>query len=114
MLLDHPGEVVLREEIRMRLWPNNTVVEFDHGIKAAIQKLRDELGEPADRPKYVETVARRGYRSIGAVEKEAAVGLTDENVCPASGLQLDLQPDLRWGRRFRLPTRRRAWPLTHR
>src|ERR1035437_8777865 len=62
MLLDHPGEVVLREEIRFRLWPNNTVVEFDYGINAAIQKLRDGLGESADKPRYVETVARRGYR----------------------------------------------------
>jgi DNA-binding winged helix-turn-helix (wHTH) protein len=69
MLLDHPGEVVLREEIRLRLWPNNTIVEFDHGINAAIQKLRDALGETADRPRYVETVARRGYRFLGEVER---------------------------------------------
>lgn len=69
MLLDHPGEVVLRDEIRLRLWPNNTVVEFDHGINAAIQKLRDALGESADNPRYVETVARRGYRFLGEVER---------------------------------------------
>lgn len=50
LLLEHPGEVVLREEIRLRLWPNNTVVEFDHGINAAIQKLRDALGESAGQP----------------------------------------------------------------
>jgi len=67
MLLESPGEVVLREEIRRRLWPNNTQVEFDHGINAAIQKLRDALGESADSPRYVETVARRGYRFLGAV-----------------------------------------------
>ena len=69
MLLDHPGEVVLREEIRLKLWPNNTIVEFDHGINAAIQKLRDALGESADKPRYVETVARRGYRFLGEVER---------------------------------------------
>jgi len=69
MLLEHPGEIVLREEIRQRLWPNNTVVEFDHGINAAIQKLRDALGESADKPRYVETVARRGYRFLGEVER---------------------------------------------
>jgi len=69
MLLDHPGEVVLREEIRLKLWPNNTVVEFDHGINAAIQKLRDALGESADKPRFVETVARRGYRFQGEVER---------------------------------------------
>ncbi len=68
MLLEHPGEVVLREEIRLRLWPNNTIVEFDHGINAAIQKLRDTLGESADNPRYIETVARRGYRFLGEVE----------------------------------------------
>jgi serine/threonine protein kinase len=69
MLLEHPGEVVLREDIRLRLWPNNTIVEFDHGINAAIQKLRDALGESADKPRYVETVARRGYRLLGEVER---------------------------------------------
>ena len=69
MLLQHPGEVVLREEIQMRLWPNNTIVEFDHGINAAIKKLRDALGESADAPRYVETVARRGYRFLGEVQK---------------------------------------------
>jgi len=69
MLLEHPGEIVLREEIRQRLWPNNTVVEFDHGINPAIQKLRDALGEPADQPRYVETVAWRGYRFLGVVER---------------------------------------------
>jgi serine/threonine protein kinase/Tol biopolymer transport system component len=68
MLLRQPGEVVLRDEIRQALWPNNTVVEFDHGINAAIQRLRDALGDSADNPRYVETLARRGYRFIGTVE----------------------------------------------
>src|ERR1700735_3117039 len=57
LLLQKPGEVLLREEIRLLLWPNGTVVEFDHGINVAIQKLRDALGESADDPRYVETVA---------------------------------------------------------
>jgi DNA-binding winged helix-turn-helix (wHTH) protein len=68
MLLEHPGEVVLREEIRDRLWPNDTVVEFDHSINAAIKKLRQSLGESAQEPRYVETLARRGYRFLGEVE----------------------------------------------
>ena len=68
MLLEHPGEVVLREEICAKLWPNDTVVEFDHSINVAIQKLREALGETAERPRYVETVARRGYRFLGTVE----------------------------------------------
>jgi serine/threonine protein kinase/Tol biopolymer transport system component len=69
LLLEQPGEVVLREEIRLRLWPNDTIVEFDHGINAAIQRLRDALAESAGQPRYVETVARRGYRFLGKIEK---------------------------------------------
>lgn len=72
MLLKHPGEVVLREEIRDNLWPGDTVVEFEHSINAAIQKLRDALGESAGDPKYIETLPRRGYRFIGTVEKVPA------------------------------------------
>ncbi len=68
MLLRHPGEVVLREEIRQKLWPLDTVVEFDHSINAVIQKLRDALGESAIEPRYIETLPRRGYRFIGKVE----------------------------------------------
>jgi DNA-binding winged helix-turn-helix (wHTH) protein len=68
MLLKHPGEVVLREEIRQKLWPQDTAVEFDHSINTAIQKLRDALGESAGNPRYIETLPRRGYRFIGTVE----------------------------------------------
>ncbi len=68
LLLEHPGEVVTRGEIRLKLWPNETVVEFDHGINAAIKKLRDALSESAEEPRYIETVARRGYRFLGEVE----------------------------------------------
>ena len=67
MLLEHPGEVVLREDIRKRLWPNDTVVEISHGINAAVLRLRDALGESAEYPRRIETVARRGYRFIAAV-----------------------------------------------
>src|SRR6516165_9106588 len=68
MLLQHPGEVVTREEIRKKLWPNDTIVEFDHSINAAIKKLRLALGDSAEEPRYVETVARRGYRLMVPVE----------------------------------------------
>lgn len=68
LLLEHPGEIVLRDEIRFRLWPNETVVEFDNGINSAIRRLRDVLGESAEKPRYVETVARRGYRFMAEVE----------------------------------------------
>jgi serine/threonine protein kinase len=68
MLLERPGELVLREEIRNKLWPNDTVVEFDHSINTAIGRLRLALGDPAENPQYIETLPRRGYRWIGPVE----------------------------------------------
>jgi len=70
MLLEHPGAVVTREEIRRRLWPNDTIVEFEHSISAAMNRLRQALGDSADSPRYVETVARRGYRLLVTVEWE--------------------------------------------
>jgi len=70
MLVEHPGEVVTREELQKKLWPNDTIVEFDHSINAAIKRLRDTLGDTAEEPKYVETVARRGYRLLVPVEFE--------------------------------------------
>jgi serine/threonine protein kinase/tetratricopeptide (TPR) repeat protein len=68
MLLEHPGEVVTRDEIRRTLWPNDTVVEFDQSINAAIKKLRLALEDSAEEPRYVETVARRGYRLMVPVQ----------------------------------------------
>ena len=68
MLLEHPGEVVSREEIRRRLWPNDTVVEFEHSISAAMNRLRQALGDSAGDPSYIETLARRGYRWMRSVE----------------------------------------------
>src|SRR5215831_13270811 len=68
MLLEHPGEVVTREEVHQRLWPNGTIVEFDHSINAAIKRLRQALEDSAEAPQYVETLPRRGYRFIFPVE----------------------------------------------
>jgi TolB-like protein/DNA-binding winged helix-turn-helix (wHTH) protein len=65
VLLERPGEVVTREELQQRIWPNNTFVDFDHGLYNAIKKLREALGDSADSPRYIETLARRGYRFIG-------------------------------------------------
>src|SRR5690349_9129543 len=73
MLLESSGEVVTREEIRKKLWPNGIVVEFDHSINAATQKLRQALGDSAKSPKYIETVGRRGYRWLTPVEWRAPV-----------------------------------------
>jgi Tol biopolymer transport system component/DNA-binding winged helix-turn-helix (wHTH) protein len=80
MLLARPGDIVLREEIRQHLWPNDTVVEFDHSINAAIKRLRDALGDSAENPCYVETVARRGYRFIGSLDGVPAPQL--RVICP--------------------------------
>jgi eukaryotic-like serine/threonine-protein kinase len=71
LLLENPGNVVLREDIRKKLWPNDTVVEFDHSINSAIKRLRQVLDDSADKPRYIETLARRGYRWIGPAPKEA-------------------------------------------
>jgi eukaryotic-like serine/threonine-protein kinase len=70
MLLLEAGGVLSREEIRKRLWPNDTVVEFDRSINAAIMKLRLALGDTADSPRYIETLPRRGYRLIVDVERD--------------------------------------------
>jgi serine/threonine-protein kinase len=67
ILLESPGEVVAREEIRKRLWPDDTVVEFDHSISVAVRRLRDALRDSADKPRYIQTISRRGYRFIGKV-----------------------------------------------
>jgi serine/threonine protein kinase/Tol biopolymer transport system component len=69
MLVGRPGEVVTREEIRHQLWPNGTVVEFNHSINAAIKKLRAVLGDSADEPHYIETIGRRGYRLLLSVDR---------------------------------------------
>jgi TolB-like protein/tetratricopeptide (TPR) repeat protein len=68
MLLERPGDVVTREELRERLWPAGTFVDFEHSLNAAIKRLRAALGDTADNPRFVETLHRRGYRFIASVE----------------------------------------------
>jgi len=67
-LLANPGEMVTREELRARLWADDTFVDFDHGLNSAVQRLRDCLSDTAEKPLWVETIPRRGYRFIGQVE----------------------------------------------
>jgi TolB-like protein/DNA-binding winged helix-turn-helix (wHTH) protein/Flp pilus assembly protein TadD len=66
MLLARPGELVTREELRAKIWPQ-TIVDFDHGLNKAVSKIRDALGDSADNPRFIETVARRGYRFLADV-----------------------------------------------
>src|SRR5271165_1944199 len=69
MLVEREGNIATREEIQKKLWPNDTVVEFEHSIYAAINKLRKELGDSGDEPQYIETIPRRGYRLMVPVER---------------------------------------------
>ena len=85
-LLERPGEVVSREELQKKLWPADTFVDFDHGLNKAINKVRDVLGDSAESPRFVETIARRGYRFLAEVK---AVDTT-----PVRGPELPAQPQL--------------------
>src|ERR1700690_3632204 len=67
MLLERPGEIVTREEVRQRLWTDNTFVDFDNSLGVAIRKVRDSLDDDADAPRYLETIPRRGYRFVAPV-----------------------------------------------
>src|SRR5580765_7587186 len=71
MLLERPGEIVTREELHSRLWPADTFVDFDHGLNAAVKRLRDALGDSAENPRFIETLARRGYRLLAPVNGPA-------------------------------------------
>ena len=72
ILLERAGELVTREELRQRLWPSDTFVGFEHGLNAAVGRLRETLGDSADSPRFIETLPRRGYRFIGTVVNDGA------------------------------------------
>jgi TolB-like protein/Tfp pilus assembly protein PilF len=71
VLLQRPGEIVTREELQQKIWPSDTFVDFDHGLYNAIKRLREALGDSAETPQYVETLARRGYRFVGKIDCES-------------------------------------------
>jgi cholera toxin transcriptional activator len=89
-LLERPGDVVTREELRLRLWPQDTFVDFDHSLNTAIAKLRDVLGDSAANPKYVETIARRGYRFLATVSTVQDPARTVSAVPVAPAVQQDV------------------------
>jgi cholera toxin transcriptional activator len=70
LLLEHSGDVVTREELRQKLWPADTFVDFDHSLNTAVNKLREVLGDSASSPRYIETLARRGYRFIAPLQND--------------------------------------------
>ena len=71
ILVQRRGETVTREELQEKIWPSDTFVDFDHGLYNAIRRLREALEDSAEAPRYVETLARKGYRFIGEVDYEA-------------------------------------------
>jgi len=92
MLLEHVGEVVTREEVCRKLWPNDTFVDFDHSLAAAVNKIREALGDSADNPRFVETLPKRGYRFIAEIRREqppALVVASASDKATASGLSPD-------------------------
>src|SRR5207302_1648133 len=92
LLLERPGEVVTREELRGKLWPADTFVDFDHGLNAAVKRLRGALGDSAENPPFIETLSRRGYRFL----------------VPVNGMAQECVPHPRRGPR-RNPSRANAW-----
>ena len=70
LLLERPGELITREEVQQKLWPSDTFVDFDHSLNTAINKVREALGDSASSPRYVETLSRRGYRFIAAIQSD--------------------------------------------
>jgi cholera toxin transcriptional activator len=86
-LLDRPGDVVTREELRQRLWPADTFVDYDHSLNTAVNKLREALNDSADNPRFIQTIPRRGYRfiaSIEAVDSSAGPAKPEEHRSPSA------------------------------
>src|SRR6185312_1791688 len=92
-LLERPGELVSREELRARLWPDGTHVEFDRGLNAAMNRLREALRDSADAPRFIETLPKRGYRFIGTVQPETPPGTVEPSVsAEPSGVETPTSP----------------------
>src|SRR5436305_1433871 len=77
-LLERPGEVISREELRQRIWPGDTLVDFEHGLNRAINKARKALRDSAQTPQFLETLSKRGYRFIGSIHRESGKGSTSK------------------------------------
>jgi len=86
-LLERPGAMVGREELRQRLWPEDTFVDFDHGLNAAVRRLRETLGDSADTPRFVETIPRKGYRLVAPIDGFPAGLAAADDVADASAPQ---------------------------
>ena len=90
ILVEHPGELVTREQLKRGLWPSDTFVDFDRGLNAAINRVREALGDSAENPRFVETLPRRGYRFVAPVSGVNGNGINV--ISPASGLEAEAGP----------------------
>lgn len=96
LLLEHPGEVITREELRSRVWPNENFGDFDQAVNIAIAKLRSALGDSADNPRYIETLPKRGYRFIAdvrTVETESSAKKPEQVLGMVREVQIERQPE---------------------
>ena len=94
-LLQHPGQVVTRDDLRASIWPADTFVDFDHSLNTAVNKIREALGDSASSPRFVETLARRGYRFIAAVDSAARENDSRKNDGATSPTaEITLHPEL--------------------
>jgi cholera toxin transcriptional activator len=91
LLLERAGDVVTRDEIRQKLWPADTFVDFDHSLNTAVNKLRETLGDSASSPRYIETLARRGYRFIAPLQNHVGTAAPG---CPVERSSAALHPEL--------------------
>lgn len=83
MLLERPGDLLTREEISHRLWPEGTFVDYEHGVNSAVNRIREALGDTANSPRFVETLARRGYRFVAPVERIGPSERAEPALAPA-------------------------------
>src|SRR5580698_8447774 len=93
LLLERPGSLVTRGELRSRLWPDDVFVDFEHGLNSAIQRLRDVLCDKAQKAIWIETVPRRGYRFVGVIEQNAEMAGQPDGRARAFPAEV-LQPSL--------------------
>jgi TolB-like protein/DNA-binding winged helix-turn-helix (wHTH) protein/Tfp pilus assembly protein PilF len=115
MLLEHHGQVVGREDLQKKLWPADTFVDFDHGLNKAINKIREALGDSAESPRFVETVARRGYRFLADVRTADAVPVRSPEPTPQPHPAADAHDRQNPGGRLATLTRLlppRAWKIS--
>ncbi len=99
ILLDRPGELITREELQKKLWAEDTFVDFEHSLNAAVKRLRSALNDSADRPRYIETLARRGYRFVAPVSGRFIADI-DSGLPSTPSVEFE-QPEPRWKRTTR-------------